>query len=1064
MLGGVTGIAKFLTSVGLFSIVTAGSPNTENQSKEKLKAVTLSSYSDPLLIATTLDGKISALNIADGGKLKWVVDLGHGPLVSSSLAKLVYKEDGKYVRLIPSLHGGLFRFDGESVEAVPFDADQLLSSSFRLADETVLVGGKETSTSGIDAFSGRVLYTCTANGCDKQQNVHDASDLLIVKRQQQVVRSIINRNGHENWNFSVGEINLDFSQGTNLHLLEGSSEHSNEQSYQKQDTKQTHTESDEFSMTDARCIKVVVPDGMVCLVTRKNEHVVKWKHKLGSPVSAAWLLVDGELRKLDLFDPSMVPALDESTAVAKKAPQINTIYMGSYDNHVYIQASPAVQKSIAIITASNRYGRTNARQMSPKFAYRRCHGDMTPVAIETNKDDPTTELVVKGKPPQKANCVHGLTLYNEQFHNDGGYYLQDDSSYLSRIQSSKRMGRNTVDSSENDSYDKYNIDIVYSSFMHWWKELLILTVSVSIFVQCLINKCMQAFKSRSTNETTTSLYESPPDHPPPVIEVEREYESRFLTDFEPLECLGKGGFGIVFKARNKMDDCTYAVKRILLPNNVSSRDKVLREVRALAKLDHPAIVRYFNSWNEEPPAGWQQKRDAHLKDISAWSSTAFPNTSEKPISKRNKHSTSSGTGQQSTELSSSNHIQPDDDVIFGCGTTQGFVVDKTTEKTSDSGLFDDQQNDSWGDKDETWADEPVEMRSNIGGKFFQSDSSLPSVSGSIVRNRNNNSSPRASVPFGRYMMQDSLSVVFDDQVSNAENFRTNNQVNDKKPPSYESLFSNAAVRRRSSAKATDTSTSELKAVVCMQDASTGHQGRLGQHNDEDAHPHDNTIYLYIQMQLCKKESLREWLAANVEKRDFHYCLNVFQQVVSAVAYVHDSGLIHRDLKPSNVLFSLDGTIKVGDFGLVTHAGEGDPFFNVGELPEAILGKADDKHTQRVGTRMYMAPEQMSSSTYSEKIDIFALGLIFFELIHSFGTQMERILHLSDARKLKFPIQFLNNYPKESKLTHRMLSHKASDRPSANEVNEHEVFSGVLDLQSRSRHRTTSSRSSDSTSS
>lgn len=41
---------------------------------------------------------------------------------------------------------------------------------------------------------------------------------------------------------------------------------------------------------------------------------------------------------------------------------------------------------------------------------------------------------------------------------------------------------------------------------------------------------------------------------------------RYLADFEPVQCLGRGGFGVVFEARNKVDDCNYAIKRIRLPN------------------------------------------------------------------------------------------------------------------------------------------------------------------------------------------------------------------------------------------------------------------------------------------------------------------------------------------------------------------------------------------------------------------------------------------------------------------------------------------------------------------
>lgn len=40
-----------------------------------------------------------------------------------------------------------------------------------------------------------------------------------------------------------------------------------------------------------------------------------------------------------------------------------------------------------------------------------------------------------------------------------------------------------------------------------------------------------------------------------------------------------------------------------------AKEKVLREVRALAKLEHTGIVRYFNAWVESPPVGWQEERD-----------------------------------------------------------------------------------------------------------------------------------------------------------------------------------------------------------------------------------------------------------------------------------------------------------------------------------------------------------------------------------------------------------------------------------------------------------------------
>lgn len=56
------------------------------------------------------------------------------------------------------------------------------------------------------------------------------------------------------------------------------------------------------------------------------------------------------------------------------------------------------------------------------------------------------------------------------------------------------------------------------------------------------------------------------------------------------------------------------------------------------------------------------------------------------------------------------------------------------------------------------------------------------------------------------------------------------------------------------------------------------------------------LYLFIQMQLCQRETLKDWLMANTLNRDRHVLLDIFDQIVTAVQYVHDCGLMHRDLK------------------------------------------------------------------------------------------------------------------------------------------------------------------------
>jgi translation initiation factor 2-alpha kinase 3 len=83
------------------------------------------------------------------------------------------------------------------------------------------------------------------------------------------------------------------------------------------------------------------------------------------------------------------------------------------------------------------------------------------------------------------------------------------------------------------------------------------------------------------------------------------FGSRYTQDFEELGILGKGGYGIVYQCRHKLDGVVYAVKKVpvsesrrqqILIRGQPEIDDLLSELRTLAQLDHPNIVRYFNGW------------------------------------------------------------------------------------------------------------------------------------------------------------------------------------------------------------------------------------------------------------------------------------------------------------------------------------------------------------------------------------------------------------------------------------------------------------------------------------
>jgi translation initiation factor 2-alpha kinase 4 len=74
--------------------------------------------------------------------------------------------------------------------------------------------------------------------------------------------------------------------------------------------------------------------------------------------------------------------------------------------------------------------------------------------------------------------------------------------------------------------------------------------------------------------------------------------SRFASEWEVLDKLGRGGFGEVFRARRKLDGQIYAVKVIQASKTSEALEDMLREVSLLAKLNHPYVVRYYNAWIE----------------------------------------------------------------------------------------------------------------------------------------------------------------------------------------------------------------------------------------------------------------------------------------------------------------------------------------------------------------------------------------------------------------------------------------------------------------------------------
>jgi len=176
---------------------------------------------------------------------------------------------------------------------------------------------------------------------------------------------------------------------------------------------------------------------------------------------------------------------------------------------------------------------------------------------------------------------------------------------------------------------------------------------------------------------------------------------------------------------------------------------------------------------------------------------------------------------------------------------------------------------------------------------------------------------------------------------------------------------------------------------------------------------------YCVMEFVDGENLRERLDREVQI-PLNEALRIMQKILLALHESHSRGIVHRDLKPENILLSMDGEIKITDFGLgvvgeevtrsilfSTDTSQRPSAFSAAsssdDMPlSASIQRSDslgpEQNRMLAGTYDYMSPEQRTGRNVDARSDIFGVGVILFEMLAGErpGTMMEQTLRATNA--------------------------------------------------------------------
>lgn len=207
------------------------------------------------------------------------------------------------------------------------------------------------------------------------------------------------------------------------------------------------------------------------------------------------------------------------------------------------------------------------------------------------------------------------------------------------------------------------------------------------------------------------------------------------------------------------------------------------------------------------------------------------------------------------------------------------------------------------------------------------------------------------------------------------------------------------------------------------------------------HPHIASVFdfgtdddgqtLWLAMELVDGSSMKQLKRDRV---DTVQLLSLIDQVLSALSAAHARGIIHRDLKPTNILSATDErgrrVIKLVDFGLAASQ-HGD--LDLNDAPGGIGNEKSESAEALLGTPRYMAPELLLRDQVDPRVDLYALGVILFEILTGEppydGSEPSEVIrgHIETPIPAVEPRDGVSLPPDLEGLIHRLLAKEPTDR-------------------------------------